>query len=66
MILLKCPVFTHLQFTLIHVIKGGRGPVLKRKKWRLFDGQLSSDVTDFDDNDQVDYLHCIGEMLFSA
>ena len=38
----------------------------KHKKLRLHDERLSSVVTDFDDYDPMDNLHCIGQMLFSV
>ena len=44
----------------------GEGPESKRKKWRMYDERLSSIVDDFDEYDPMDYLHCIGEMLFTS
>ena len=44
----------------------GEGPEPKRRKWRLYDERLSSFVYDFDEYDPMDYLHCIGEMLFKS
>ena len=34
-------------------------PEPKKRKWRLYDERLSNIV------DPIDYLHCIGEMLFN-
>ena len=44
----------------------GEGPEPKRRKWRMCDEKLSSIVDDFDDCNSMDYLHCIGEMLFMS
>ncbi|KAL5247507.1 hypothetical protein ACHWQZ_G019400 [Mnemiopsis leidyi] len=42
----------------------GEGPEAKRRKWRLYDERLSSIVTDFEQYDPMDYLSCIGAILF--
>ena len=44
----------------------GECPEAKRRKQRLYDQRLSSIVEDFDEYDPMDYLHCIGELLFTA
>ena len=45
----------------------GEGPEPKRRKWRMHDQRLSIiDVNDFDDYDPMDFLYCIGEMLFTS
>ena len=44
----------------------GEGPEPKRRKWRLYDERLSSIVDDVDDCNSMDYLRCIGEMLFMS
>ena len=41
-------------------------PEPKRRKWRLYDERLTCIVSDFENYDPMDYLHCIGEMLFTA
>ena len=42
----------------------GEGPEAKMRKWRLYDERLSSIVTDFEQYDPMDYLSCIGAILF--
>ena len=42
----------------------GEGPEAKRRKWRLYDERLSSIVTDFEQYDPMDFLSCIGAILF--
>ena len=44
----------------------GEGPEPKRRKWRMYDQRLSNIVDDFDDYDPMDFLYCIGEMLFTS
>ena len=41
-------------------------PEPKKRKWRLYDERLTCIVSDFENYDPMDYLHCIGEMLFTA
>ena len=44
----------------------GEGPEAKRRKWRLYDERLSSIVTDFEQYDPMDFLSCIGAILFDS
>jgi hypothetical protein len=44
----------------------GEGPEPKRRKWRMYNQRLSNIVNDLDDYDPMDFLYCIGEMLFTS
>ena len=56
----------NLTFTKKVKMRLGEGLESKRKKWRMYDERLWSIVDDFDEYDPMDYLHCIGEMLFTS
>ena len=56
----------NLTFSMKVKMRTGESPKYKHNKWRLYNERLSNIVNDFDEYDPMEYLYCIGVLLFRS
>ena len=47
-------------------MRTNESPDPKKRKWRVYYERLTAVVEDYDNYEPLDYLHCIGELLFTS